>query len=506
MKFGSVCSGIEAASVAWHPLGWTAAWLSEIEPFPCAVLKHHYPDVPNHGDMTLLPEKILSGQVEAPDLFCGGTPCQAFSVAGLRNSLDDARGNLSLTFVGIANAIDHVRSLRGDAPAIVFWENVPGVLNTKDNAFGCFLGALAGESDPIKPPGGGESRWTNAGCVFGPQRTVAWRVLDAQYFGVAQRRRRVFVVASARDDINPTEILFEFEGVRRDTPQSRKAGERIAPCVTNGPPFSRTGNERVEAEAEAMVIGALDTECGGTKMNHQTIASGHIFPVNKSAEATWWNGGQIASTITTRSADQDMPDKANFQAVLQPLSYDMKQHHNPQPSDTVQLTTSNCATVRGDTPLIQPIPIHDQATRHAGKNGDKTMGKGNGLGIGQPGDSMNTLTKGDHHAVAYNISPGKGELKDDIHVTDAHVSKTIDASASNPAMHQGGSAIVQAMAVRRLTPVECERLQGFPDNYSNIPWRKAAESPDGPRYKALGNSWAVPVVAWIGQRIQNQIK
>lgn len=468
MKFGSVCSGIEAASVAWHPLGWTAAWLSEIEPFPCAVLKHHYPDVPNHGDMTLLPEKILSGQVEAPDLFCGGTPCQAFSVAGLRNSLDDARGNLSLTFVGIANAIDHVRSVRGDAPAIVFWENVPGVLNTKDNAFGCFLGALAGESDPIKPPGGGESRWSNAGCVFGPQRTVAWRVLDAQYFGVAQRRRRVFVVASARDNINPAEILFEFEGVRRDTPQSRKEGERIAPCVTNGPPFSRTGNERVEAEA--MVIGALDTECGGTKMNHQTIASGHIFPVNKSAEATWWNGGQIASTITTRSADQDMPDKANFQAVL------------------------------------QPIPIHDQATRHAGKNGDKNMGKGNGLGIGQPGDPMNTLTKGDHHAVAYNISPGKGELKDDIHVTDAHISKTIDASASNPAMHQGGSAIVQAMAVRRLTPTECERLQGFPDNYSNIPWRGKAESPDGPRYKALGNSWAVPVVAWIGQRIQDQFK
>jgi DNA (cytosine-5)-methyltransferase 1 len=254
-----------------------------------------------------------------------------------------------------------------------------------------------------------------------------------------------------------------------------------------------------------MVIGALDTECGGTKMNHQTIASGHIFPVNKSAEATWWNGGQIASTITTRSADQDMPDKANFQAVL------------------------------------QPIPIHDQATRHAGKNGDKNMGKGNGLGIGQPGDPMNTLTKGDSHAVAYNIAPGKGELKDDIHVTDAHISKTIDASGSNPAMHQGGAAIVQpvgvdsynlcetgnltqtlkspqggvtesigavrvGMAVRRLTPTECERLQGFPDGYTNIPWRKAAESPDGPRYKALGNSWAVPVVAWIGQRIQDQIK
>ena len=458
MKFGSVCSGIEAASVAWYPLGWTAAWLSEIEPFPCAVLKHHYPDVPNHGDMTLLPEKILSGQVESPDLFCGGTPCQAFSVAGLRNSLDDARGNLSLTFVGIANAIDHVRSVRGDAPAIVFWENVPGVLNTKDNAFGCFLGALAGESEPITAPG---ERWSNAGCVFGPQRTVAWRVLDAQYFGVAQRRRRVFVVASARDDINPAEILFEFEGVRRDTPQSRKEGERIAPCVTNGPPFSRTGNERVEAEA--MVIGALDTECGGTKMNHQTIASGHIFPVNKSAEATWWNGGQVASTITTRSADQDMPDKSNFQAVL------------------------------------QPIPIHDQATRHAGKNGDKNMGKGNGLGIGQPGDPMNTLTKGDHHAVAQPIGFDSYNLCETGDVTQTLKSPSGGVTESIGAVHIG-------MAVRRLTPVECERLQGFPDGYTNIPWRKAAESPDGPRYKALGNSWAVPVVAWIGQRIQDQSK
>jgi DNA (cytosine-5)-methyltransferase 1 len=213
---------------------------------------------------------------------------------------------------------------------------------------------------------------------------------------------------------------------------------------------------------------------------------------------------QIVGSIDCRIGAQRAQ---NAQAGhMLPMFYDMKQHHNPQPSNTVQLTTSNCATVRGDTPLVQPIPIHDQATRHAGKNGEKTMGKGNGLGIGQPGDPMNTLTKGDHHAVAYNISPGKGELKDDIHVTDAHVSKTIDASASNPAMHQGGSAIVQAMAVRRLTPIECERLQGFPDGYTNIPWRKAAESPDGPRYKALGNSWAVPVVAWIGKRIQDQIK
>jgi len=158
MRFGSVCSGIEAASVAWEPLGWNAAWFSEIEPFPCAVLAHHYPDVPNLGDMTMLPDRIVAGDVEAPDVFCGGTPCQAFSVAGKRQSLDDARGNLSLVFCEIANAIDDVRSAGGNAPAIIFWENVPGVLNTKDNAFGCFLGELAGEDCALQPPGGGNGR------------------------------------------------------------------------------------------------------------------------------------------------------------------------------------------------------------------------------------------------------------------------------------------------------------------------------------------------------------
>lgn len=220
MRFGSVCSGIEAASVAWNPLGWEAAWLSEIEPFPSAVLAHHYPGVPNLGDMTLLPEKILSGEIEAPDIFCGGTPCQAFSVAGNRQSLDDARGNLSLTFCEIANAIDSVR----DVPAIIFWENVPGVLNTKDNAFGCFLAGLAGEDMPLQPAG---KKWTNAGVVSGSKRTIAWRVLDAQYFGVAQRRRRVFVVASARDGFDPGAVLFEFDGLRRDTAPSRKAGKKL---------------------------------------------------------------------------------------------------------------------------------------------------------------------------------------------------------------------------------------------------------------------------------------
>jgi DNA (cytosine-5)-methyltransferase 1 len=440
--------------------------------------------------MTLLPEKILSGQVEAPDLFCGGTPCQAFSVAGLRNSLDDARGNLSLTFVGIANAIDHVRSLRGDAPAIVFWENVPGVLNTKDNAFGCFLGALAGESDPIKPPGGGESKWTNAGCVFGPQRTVAWRVLDAQHFGVAQRRRRVFVVASARDDINPTEILFEFEGVRRDTPQSRKAGESSAASTDSG--FDARGLQRT--------VGALCADTHPGAYSGQDAYTGRLIP--------------------------------------QPIAFENSRRDGARLYDNVSNTLQAFAgTGGGNGPMVAlPIALAENTIGRQPQNG----GNGNGFTVGGPMYTLNatgihgvaapiafpSTLSGTQCASAENIAPSMG-AKNPVAIAysfdslssnsmkssnpnsgcrEVDLAKTIDTFDPNPSKNQGGIGVMQAMAVRRLTPVECERLQGFPDNYSNIPWRKAAESPDGPRYKALGNSWAVPVVAWIGKRIQDQLK
>lgn len=235
IKFGSVCSGIEAASVAWNPLGWEAAWFSEIEPFPCAVLAYHYPNVPNLGDMTTLPGRIKKGEIEVPDILCGGTPCQAFSVAGQRKSLDDARGNLSLVFCEIANELDAVRTLRGDPPTVIFWENVPGVLNTRDNAFGCFLGELCGSGFPLRPSEReGDNKWPSAGVVTGPKRKVAWRVLDAQFFGVPQRRRRVFVIASARKGFNPAEILFERTGVSGDFETSGSEGEGTAERVEKG--------------------------------------------------------------------------------------------------------------------------------------------------------------------------------------------------------------------------------------------------------------------------------
>jgi DNA (cytosine-5)-methyltransferase 1 len=224
MTYGSVCSGAGTCALAFLPLGVKAAWFCEFAPAPSAVLAHHWPDVPNLGDMTTLPERILSGEIPAPDVFMGGTPCQAFSVAGSRNSLDDRRGNLTLTFCEIANAIDTVRLASGRAPCVILWENVPGVLTVHDNAFGCFLGALAGAGTAISPRNGG---WDYAGLVSGPRRTAAWRTLDAQYFGVAQRRRRVFVVAGA-GAFRPESVLFECEGVRRDSAPSREAGEGSA--------------------------------------------------------------------------------------------------------------------------------------------------------------------------------------------------------------------------------------------------------------------------------------
>ena len=455
MKFGSVCSGIEAASVAWTPLGWQAAWLAEIEKFPCEVLKHHYPDVPNLGDMTKLPDMILSGQVEAPDLFCGGTPCQAFSVAGLRQSLDDARGNLSLTFCEIANAIDQVRSIQQSDPCIVFWENVPGVLNTKDNAFGCFLGALAGEDEALIAPGG---RWTNAGFIDGPQRAVAWRVLDAQYFGVAQRRRRVFVVASARDDFDPAAVLFEFDGVRRDTAPSREAGERVAPCVTNGPPFSRTGNERVEAQA--MVVGTLQArDYKGISTDDVTKCIVQPISIHPHCIGRAPTAGPQGKEYLLDGSAYCMDGRGQPQAICL----------MDQGGSVMNIEHDMTGTLRRETHGHEPVVMQSVGTDLY--NGNITGDVAQPIGF----------TRCDHGGDA--VVDGTPTMR----------------CGSNYSAHLAAS--MPNMAVRRLTPTECERLQGFPDNYTNI----KDKCPDGPRYKALGNSWAVPVVRWIGERINRAL-
>ena len=223
LRYLSVCSGIESASVAWEPFGWQPLAFSEIEKFPRRVLAHHYPHVPLHGDFTILRDQPW---IADADLLVGGTPCQAFSVAGLRGSLADARGNLTLEFVRLANAIDDLRRDHGRKPAWILWENVPGVLSTADNAFGALLGGLAGSDAAIEHAGG----WPGAGVVAGPRRVVAWRTLDAQYYGVAQRRRRVFVLAlagaggwAAADALLPI-----TDGGDGDSAPRREEGEGVA--------------------------------------------------------------------------------------------------------------------------------------------------------------------------------------------------------------------------------------------------------------------------------------
>ena len=485
ITFGSVCSGIEAASVAWHPIGWRASWVSEIEKFPSAVLAHHYPDVPNLGDMTTIGERVLAGEVDAPRVLVGGTPCQAFSVAGLRGSLDDERGQLTLEYVRLLNDIEQVRRNSGLGGAIGVWENVPGVLNTKDNAFGCFLGALAGEAMPIEPPG---QRWGNAGYVAGPERAIAWRVLDAQYFGVAQRRRRVFVVACSRDDICPREILFECQGVRRDNAPSREEGQKAAPTVTTGAPFSRTGGGELEHEAYVA---------------HRMRGFGDYIDDNS------------ASTVKAR----DYKDATDL--VSMPSTY-RKLAHGYYEEDPVGGTLRANLHKGADTSDL--VAIKGNIIGREPENG------GNGLGA-EPTETMYTLTSADRHAVAFDTtqitSPQNGsnpQPGDPCHplAAGAHppaVAQPATAFKVRSGSGDGGKGymgkeetaytvkgvddqrLFTDMQVRRLTPVECERLQGFPDNYTDIrPNDK--DTPDGPRYKALGNSMAVPVMRFIGEQIE----
>jgi DNA (cytosine-5)-methyltransferase 1 len=328
MNYLSVCSGIEAATVAWHDLGWKPVGFSEIEKFPSQVLTHHYPTVTNFGDMTKYKEWKLDDPI---GLLVGGTPCQSFSVAGLRKGLEDPRGNLALTYVGI---LDKFR------PKWCIWENVPGVLSSGEGRdFGSFLGALA-----------------ELGYGF------AYRVLDAQYFGVAQRRKRVFVVGHLGDWKPAAEVLFESESLSGDTKKGR-----------------------------------------GEKQN----------------------------------------------------------------------------TTRG---FIPSVAIQGNLI-------GRDKGGPQGIGVSE-NEIMYTLTKADVHGVAQFVDTYNGTIQGD-------VSATMTADMAGPT--HSGPKVMQNMAVRRLTPLECERLQGFPDNYTNIP-----KAVDGNRYKALGNSMAVPVMRWIGERINQQ--
>lgn len=375
MIYGSVCSGIEAATVAWHPLGWKPAFFSEIEKFPREVLAHHYPDVPLHGDFTTIKE----GDYEPIELLVGGTPCQSFSVAGLRAGLADPRGNLMLEFGALAQRLQ---------PKWLLWENVPGVLSSNGGRdFGSFL-AMLGE----------------LGYGF------SYRILDAQYFGVPQRRRRVFVVGCLGDWRAAAAVLFERHSLQGHPAPSRKTRQEVTE-----------------------VSGTL-TSSGGSLNRPAGNANELDFCIATS--------NQVANCLTTKSCMRNNGTDEDFVTYGIPGNW------------------------RGRAP-------------ENGGNATEPMR-----------DVSPCLTKADQHAVAHTFKlrgscdgGGNGYLGQ-----DEQASK-LSKGADQQLFHK--------MQVRRLTPKECERLQGFPDNYTNIPGAS-----DSARYKALGNSMAVPVMRWIGERIQ----
>jgi len=413
VNYLSVCSGIEAATVAWHDMGWNPLAFSEIEKFPSQVLAHHYPNTPNLGDMTKFKEWDFG--TNRLDLLVGGTPCQSFSVAGLRKGLEDPRGNLALTYVAI---LDKFR------PKWCVWENVPGVLSSGNGRdFGAFLGALG-----------------EIGYGF------AYRVLDAQYFGLAQRRKRVFVIGCLGSWESAAKVLFDTHSLSGNTKSSKKKKQETTrsfiPSIAN---------------------------CIQTTCNDYSRADGFNMI------ATGAFGKEIADTVTAKFAkgaellQQGAQNGGN--CVLQPIHC----------VDTFPTLLSSTAGVSRPGNAV---------TEHQTYIAYKAIGVDT-YNASESGDIAVTLT------ASGNSSTNSGPKV----MQPIAFHATQDPISGNKSPCLGSNMQVglqqQDMAVRRLTPVECERLQGFPDDYTNIP--KAA---DGPRYKALGNSMAVPVMKWIGQRIQ----
>ncbi|MGS8551301.1 Dam family site-specific DNA-(adenine-N6)-methyltransferase [Salmonella enterica] len=476
MRYGSVCSGIEAASVAWEPLGWQPAWFAEIEAFPSAVLATHWPDVTNLGDMTGIAAAVHAGDVEAPDVLVGGTPCQAFSIAGLRNGLADKRGQLSLSYVELANAIDDKRRERGEEEAIIVWENVPGVLSSKDNAFGCFIGALAGESCELQPAGG---KWSNAGCVYGPSRIVAWRVLDAQFFGVAQRRRRVFVIASARKGFDPAAVLFELDSVRRDSAPRRETQKAVAALTARG--VGTCGADDNQAQA-----GHLIAQCANGDVSHTLKGEGFDGSedgTGRGVPVVAFGGGNTSGNIDVAACLTAKGQRIDFEVETFAV-------HGTQDPDTNRELAHTLGRNNGQENACIAFSYKDNGA-DATSDLSPTIRAGN--------YDKSHANSGQPPAIACAFKAGQGAKAGGIGFAEEQSPTLTSASSGSNLV----PAVMRGFQVRRLTPVECERLQGFPDNHTLISWRgkDAAECPDGPRYKAIGNSMAVPVMRWIGERI-----
>lgn len=526
MRYLSVCSGIEAASQAWMPLGWEPVAFSEIEKFPCAVLAHHYPHIPNWGDMT----KFLEWPDADIDVLCGGTPCQDYSIAGRRAGMAGSRGQLTLTFVEIAARY---------RPRWLVWENVPGVLSSNSGRdFARFLGDLTGQS--VSVPNGG---WKNAGVVSGTDGAygVAWRVLDAQYvrtrrfpFAIPQRRRRVWLVGYIGDWRRAAAVLLDRQGMSGSAPPSRESGKRssvdVAPCIVgSGCGTARAGEGRGQDPLISMATGQAGAEIA---IGHgPTLTCNHEAPI-------------VAHTL--RGEGFDASEDGTGRQTLIPVAFPAEMSgtqcassENISPALSVKHTIAaamgfSCKNDGGDaiagaTPTMRAM---GHSGSHANAGGQlaiaiqeravcENLNAGPG-GAGFRQDNASYTLEERHHVQAVAFAENsRAEVR--LCGGDGQVMSQLTGGGGKPG--QGQPTIVTQYSVRRLTPRECERLQGFTDDFTRIPFgaRKKIEASellyirmtqpelsmeearklaaDGPRYKALGNSWAVNCAEFIGERI-----
>jgi DNA (cytosine-5)-methyltransferase 1 len=539
LTLGSVFSGIGGAEEAFQGLA-VCVFAAEIEKAPSRVLAKRHPLVANFGDMTKVAHRIKTEGGPAPDILAGGSPCQSFSISGLRKSMDDVRGNLAFEYIRLADQVDETRCIAGEPPAVILWENVPGVLSTKDNAFGCFLAGLVGADRPIEPSGK-RGRWTRSGLVRGPKRSAAWRVLDAQFFGLAQRRERVFVVASARPGFHPEQILFEPEGVRRDSPPRRETGQDVAgtlaartrgggglgtdfdlaggliPEVTSAlTSSSHPGGHNGQDDDKVFAFPIAEVDAGwnsngtgigqngdpspplmATKLHGVAYGGAKVSGSRDIATALRAHDGPagrldfesetfIVETCATgdvthslRAGGFDASEDGTGRGTPIVTAYDMNQVTSPTNRSNPQPGLSHALTEGAGPPTIAV------AVALRGRDGGNTAELGDDLAFALRASGGGSAKA---HVMAYNFEYGlspHGSMK------GHDVAPPVAASE-----FKGHTAIQYGYAVRRLMPSECETLQGYPQGYTAI-----VNLADGPRYKCLGNSWAVPVVRWIAQRI-----
>jgi DNA (cytosine-5)-methyltransferase 1 len=432
---------------------WDWLWCAEIEKFPSAVMAARHPESVNLGDVTaddFMQRASSFGQI---DVLAGGPPCQAFSVAGLRKSMDDDRGNLSLRFVKIAHAI---------RPRNLLVENVPGWLNTPDNAFGCFLGAILGSDDALCSPADG--KWPRAGMASGPLGRLCWATLDAQYFGLAQRRQRVFVVVDFGNGADPAAVLFESESLLRNPPPSRSARKDVARTIASG--ASSSSGEQLAATLSARA--SYDRGDGS-----EPIVAIQCADVAPTLDSHFGDKMGLEQPAHKRGGACSLP------SVAMCLNAGAMQRLDP--TFETLIPTNRCAF--DDADLAHTLKGEGfDASEDGTSNAILTPNGGRGgLGVGAIAIQAGALRE----------NPNSGP--DGIGV-QSDIAYTVEARAEVQAVQQNWS-------VRRLTPVECARLQGFDDSYLDITFR-GKPAADGNKYKALGNSWAVPNGRWIMERIE----